>query len=192
MALSGFSPWAAFLVAAQASTVWAQEAVRESGLPSVTAAGTAQTTPSPGSGGTLDLFGSGGVLRGLEYGVVFLLVLVAAAILFYRGNGLGGGGRGTRKLHVEETRGLGQRQFLAVVEYEGRKMLLGVCPGRIDYLCPLEDRGGGGEDFQSIQSLVAAVDSSPPSMAPRAASRAAARTEPEPAPGKTEGREALS
>jgi flagellar protein FliO/FliZ len=45
--------------------------------------------------------------------------------------------RGDRKLNISETRGLGARQFLVVAEYENRKMLLGVCPGRIDYLCTL-------------------------------------------------------
>lgn len=45
--------------------------------------------------------------------------------------------RGERKLNITETRGLGARQFLIVAEYENRKMLLGVCPGRIDYLCTL-------------------------------------------------------
>jgi flagellar protein FliO/FliZ len=45
--------------------------------------------------------------------------------------------RGERKLNITETRGLGARQFLVVAEYENRKVLLGVCPGRIDYLCTL-------------------------------------------------------
>ena len=45
--------------------------------------------------------------------------------------------KGERKLNISETRGLGARQFLVVAEYENRKMLLGVCPGRIDYLCTL-------------------------------------------------------
>ena len=45
--------------------------------------------------------------------------------------------KGERKLNISETRGLGSRQFLIVAEYENRKMLLGVCPGRIDYLCTL-------------------------------------------------------
>ena len=45
--------------------------------------------------------------------------------------------KGERKLNITETRGLGSRQFLVVAEYENRKMLLGVCPGRIDYLCTL-------------------------------------------------------
>jgi flagellar protein FliO/FliZ len=45
--------------------------------------------------------------------------------------------KGARKLNVAETRMLGNRQFLVVAEYEGRKMLLGVCPGRIELLSDL-------------------------------------------------------
>lgn len=45
--------------------------------------------------------------------------------------------KGARKLQLSEMRMLGNRQFLVVAEYEDRKMLLGVCPGRIDYLATL-------------------------------------------------------
>ena len=48
------------------------------------------------------------------------------------------GGQG-RKLSVAETRSLGNRQYLVVADYEGRKFLLGVCPGRIDLLSSLGD-----------------------------------------------------
>ena len=47
--------------------------------------------------------------------------------------------RDTRNLSVEETRSLGNRQYLVVASYEGRKFLLGVCPGRIDMLSSLGD-----------------------------------------------------
>ncbi len=45
--------------------------------------------------------------------------------------------KGPRKLVVSESRSLGNRQFLVVVEYENERILLGVTPGKIDYLCPL-------------------------------------------------------
>jgi flagellar protein FliO/FliZ len=48
--------------------------------------------------------------------------------------------KGARKLNVAETRMLGNRQFLVVAEYEGRRMLLGVCPGRIELLSELGDK----------------------------------------------------
>ena len=47
-------------------------------------------------------------------------------------------GRDLRALAVEETRSLGNRQYLVVASYEGRKFLLGVCPGRIDLLSALD------------------------------------------------------
>jgi flagellar protein FliO/FliZ len=46
-------------------------------------------------------------------------------------------GRDARNLSVEETRSLGNRQYLVVASYEGKKFLLGVCPGRIDMLSSL-------------------------------------------------------
>ncbi len=46
--------------------------------------------------------------------------------------------RGQRKLQVEETRPLGNRQYLVVAQYEGKKFLLGVTPGQIALLTPLE------------------------------------------------------
>jgi flagellar biogenesis protein FliO len=55
--------------------------------------------------------------------------------------------KGDKKLQISESRTLGNRQFLVVAEYEGRKMLLGVCPGRIDYLSTLA--AGGDETFSA-------------------------------------------
>ena len=47
-------------------------------------------------------------------------------------------GRDLRALAIDETRSLGNRQFLVVASYEGKKFLIGVCPGRIDMLSPLD------------------------------------------------------
>lgn len=47
-------------------------------------------------------------------------------------------GRAAQSLAISETRSLGNRQFLVVASYEGRKFLLGVCPGRIEMLAPLD------------------------------------------------------
>ena len=46
--------------------------------------------------------------------------------------------REARKLAITETRSLGNRQYLVVADYDGRKFLLGVCPGRIDLLSNLD------------------------------------------------------
>jgi flagellar protein FliO/FliZ len=50
-------------------------------------------------------------------------------------------GRDARKLAVAESRSLGNRQYLVVADYDGRKFLIGVCPGRIDMLAPLDGAG---------------------------------------------------
>ena len=47
-------------------------------------------------------------------------------------------GRDARKLAIAETRSLGNRQYLVVADYDGRKFLLGVCPGRIELVAPLD------------------------------------------------------
>jgi flagellar protein FliO/FliZ len=46
--------------------------------------------------------------------------------------------RDLRSLAIDETRSLGNRQYLVVASYEGKKFLIGVCPGRIDMLSPLD------------------------------------------------------
>jgi flagellar protein FliO/FliZ len=54
-----------------------------------------------------------------------------------------------RKLKILETRPLGNRQYLLVVGYEDSRMLLGVTPGKIDYLCPL-DSSSAPADFGAM------------------------------------------
>lgn len=46
--------------------------------------------------------------------------------------------RGQRKLQIEETRPLGGRQYLVVANYDGKKFLLGITPGQISLLTPLD------------------------------------------------------
>jgi flagellar biogenesis protein FliO len=70
--------------------------------------------------------------------VVALAVLAGGAwFLIKRGTIPRPFSRNEGRLKVLETRLLGNRQFLVVVEYDDAKMLLGVCQGRIDYLTPL-------------------------------------------------------
>lgn len=80
---------------------------------------------------------------------LILLGLGAAAaggfMLWRQRRSPGGSGAQARKLAVTETRPLGNRQYLVVADYDGRKFLLGVCPGRIDLLSPLgsdDDKDG--------------------------------------------------
>jgi flagellar protein FliO/FliZ len=66
-----------------------------------------------------------------------MLLAGAGGWLLLKGRKLPFPGRVVKKLSIDETRSLGSRQYLVVASYEGKKMLLGVCPGRIDLLTPL-------------------------------------------------------
>lgn len=55
-----------------------------------------------------------------------------------RGRLPGAGTRDLRHLSVEETRPLGNRQYLVVAAYDDKRFLIGVCPGRIEFLTSLE------------------------------------------------------
>lgn len=70
--------------------------------------------------------------------VAFLLLAGAGAWILWRGRNKIAPGREAQHLTVAETRSLGSRQYLVVAQYDGKKFLLGVCPGRIDLLAPLD------------------------------------------------------
>ena len=91
---------------------------------SPSAAGTSAGAPASGFG-ALTLVGA-------------LALAAAGGWLFFRGRKLPFAGRDARKLAIDETRSLGSRQYLVVASYAGRNLLLGVCPGRIDLLTPLD------------------------------------------------------
>ena len=55
-----------------------------------------------------------------------------------------------KKLHVLEMKSLGNRQFLLVIGYDDQRLLLGVTPGKIDYLCPLDAPHSVGADFSTM------------------------------------------
>lgn len=65
-----------------------------------------------------------------------LLAVAGGWVLFQKRRGLAplGLGRNDRKLAVEESKNLGNRQYLVVASYEGRKFLLGVTPDRIQLI----------------------------------------------------------
>lgn len=70
-----------------------------------------------------------------------LVVLAGAAagwLLWRRLRSAARPGSGAQQLVVAETRSLGNRQFLVVATYGGQKFLLGVCPGRVNLLAPLD------------------------------------------------------
>ncbi len=72
--------------------------------------------------------------------VLTALALAAAGVwvLVQRRQGVSIAARGQRKLQIEETRPLGGRQYLVVANYDGKKFLLGITPGRINLLTPLD------------------------------------------------------
>ena len=72
--------------------------------------------------------------------LVALLLAGGGGWLFWRARLAPGGAALLRKLSIVETKSLGNRQYLVVAGYEDKKFLLGVCPGRIDLLTPLDGR----------------------------------------------------
>ena len=95
----------------------------------------------PGAAAPASTTATGGGL-----GSVTLLVGVALAgvggWLVWRGRNGTSINRDERALAIHETRSLGNRQFLVVASYDEKKFLLGVCPGRIDLLVPLDESSG--------------------------------------------------
>jgi flagellar protein FliO/FliZ len=65
-------------------------------------------------------------------------LVIGGFFILKRGLPLRAAGGSEHRLHLRETKMLGNRQFLVVAEYEGSRILLGVGPGRIEYLCPLD------------------------------------------------------
>ncbi len=99
------------------------------------------------------IFGDGETVMGMLLSTLgYLLVLsgfaVAIWFCFKRGLLRKGSKNMGNKLNVLESRMLGNRQFLMVVEYEDNKVLLGVGPGKIDYLTSLS---GYRNDFPTLE-----------------------------------------
>lgn len=141
------------LIACMPAAALAQQPASAPSAPAVSSSGSLMF--SGGSAAT-----AGSFIQMFGYAVAILMIVGAAVVFFMRSGGFIGlrmGAKAARKLHLQETWMLGHKQFLAVVEYEGRKMLLGVCPGRIDYLCPLEgnEDGVGTENAPDFHEMLA-------------------------------------
>tara|TARA_B110000008_G_C16977750_1_gene566736 strand:- start:4144 stop:4515 length:372 start_codon:yes stop_codon:yes gene_type:complete len=106
-----------------------------------------------------EAIGSGPSLGPIIFALVLLLCVLAIVFIYLRRNGLQRV-RKTGELDILETRPLGGRQFLLVARVGQEKFLLGVCPGRIDYLCPLNtDSDSLVPDFSDvIQKTTAAAE----------------------------------
>ncbi len=68
------------------------------------------------------------------------VVLAASGIFWWKNRGGLAGARRTAGLQIEETRALGNRQFLLIAACDGKRFLLGVAPGSIRLLAPLEGK----------------------------------------------------
>jgi len=94
-----------------------------------------------------------GTGAGSGFGVLLvMLILLAggvAALLWLNRRGFPVRRQSSGDLKIREMKPLGGRQFLVVGEYGNARFLLGVCPGKIDYLCPLE----GGEEASFDEHL---------------------------------------
>lgn len=77
------------------------------------------------------------VVMFVGYGVVLAVLGVGVFFVLRRGGWRRVMNRSEGRLKVNETRMLGNRQFLMVVEYEASRLLVGVSPGRIELLTPL-------------------------------------------------------
>ena len=80
---------------------------------------------------------------GLVWAIYLFLLMLAVMLglwVYSRKGGLNlKKGGFSNELKIRETKPLGNRQFLVVVEYGQQKMLIGVAPGVINHLCYLED-----------------------------------------------------
>lgn len=86
--------------------------------------------------------GSGGLANTLTLIVALILAGVGGWIV-WRNRQTRGVMAGSHLLSIDETRSLGNRQYLVVASYQNKKFLLGVCQGRIDMLAPLNDDAQG-------------------------------------------------
>ena len=92
---------------------------------------------------------SGALITLVGYSVVLGAVAVVVWYLFKSGFMRKSFAKGEGKLKIAETRMLGNRQFLSVVEYGDQKILIGVGPGKIDYLTTLQNSSG---EFPQIET----------------------------------------
>jgi len=91
-------------------------------------AGPTRTEPLPASSGSA---------RGWLLAVAVALAAGGVWVL-YRRRATDGQRGGGRSIVIEETRSLGNRQYLVIAACDGRRFLLGVTPGRIELVAPLD------------------------------------------------------
>lgn len=97
---------------------------------------------------------AGALITFVGYAVIIGAIAVVVWYLFKRGFIRKPFAKGEGKLRIAETRMLGNRQFISVVEYEDQKILIGVGPGKIDYLTTLRSYGS---EFPQVEESIAAA-----------------------------------
>lgn len=118
--------------------------------------GTDAAAASNGAAAMEGLYGSGSsvgmLVTILGYGIILGGLGFVVWYLFKRGVIRQPFSKTEGKLRVAETRMLGNRQFIMVVEYEDQKILLGVGPGKIDYLTTLQSHGNEFSQLEVLQT----------------------------------------
>ena len=79
--------------------------------------------------------------------VVGLMFLLSAGLRRFRLGPKGGG----ETIQIKETRPLGARKVLCLVEVRGQEMLLGITPERIEFLSHIET-GHSGQSFAQVMN----------------------------------------
>lgn len=97
-----------------------------------------------------DSASSGALITLLGYAVIIGALAVVVWFLFRSGIIRKKFSKTEGQLKIAETRMLGNRQFLSVVEYGSQKILIGVGPGKIDYLTTLQNSNG---EFPEVETL---------------------------------------
>jgi flagellar protein FliO/FliZ len=130
-------------------SAWAQEQAPTVAPVEKAAAAVPVSTPVTPAPAPVPALSGGGTVSLLGYVLTIVVLGAAGFTVLLRGGFFGvswGAAKTVRKLRIEESRTVGNRQHLVVAEYEGRRVLLGISPGRIDYLCGLDGEGSGQSD----------------------------------------------
>lgn len=118
-------PFIAFLIGLLALPLTAQEEKSDVIYPRGTAPADAAVPAGAGRTNTFMLLGAA-------------TVAAAGGWWLWQKRRTAAGNGSASRLAIVESRPLGSRQYLVVADYDGRKFLLGVCPGSIEMLTPLD------------------------------------------------------
>jgi flagellar protein FliO/FliZ len=131
---------AAALASCPAAPLCAETAAPPASAPATAASADPATVLYPRSASGLGSAKESSALGGMTTTVFVVLAGAAGGWLLWRRmrGGVAAAGRSEHKLVIAETRSLGNRQYLVVAAYGERRFLLGVCPGKIDLISPLE------------------------------------------------------